>query len=44
VPLLFVLGTVAVVVAGLVAHPVTTLAGMGLTLVGLPVYWLRRRS
>jgi basic amino acid/polyamine antiporter, APA family len=44
VPLLFVLGTVAVVVAGLVAHPVTTLAGMGLTLVGLPVYWLRVRS
>ena len=44
VPLLFVLGTVAVVVAGLAAHPSTTLAGMGLTLVGVPVYWLRRRS
>jgi len=44
VPLLFVLGTIAVVIAGLVAHPGTTLAGMGLTLVGVPVYWLRVRS
>jgi hypothetical protein len=37
-PLVFVLGTVAVVAAGLEAHPVTTLAGMGLTLLGGPIY------
>lgn len=44
VPLVFIGGTVAVVVSGLVAHPWSTLAGMGLTLVGVPVYWVWRRA
>jgi len=46
VPLCFVLGTVAVVVSSLVQHPLTTLAGIALTLAGLPLYLLfkHRRS
>jgi basic amino acid/polyamine antiporter, APA family len=40
VPLVFVAGTLWVVGSALVAHPVTTLAGVGLTLLGLPVYWV----
>lgn len=44
VPLLFILATVAVVVSALVAQPVTTLAGIALTLLGVPVYLLRRAA
>ena len=42
VPIIFVVGTLAVFVSGLVAHPATTLAGVGLTLLGVPIYWLRQ--
>ena len=42
VPLVFVLGTLAVFASGLVAHPMTTLAGAALTLLGVPIYWFRR--
>jgi len=41
VPLVFVVGTLAVFASGLVAHPGTTLAGAALTLLGVPIYWLR---
>jgi amino acid transporter len=44
VPLVFVAGTLWVMGSALVAHPVTTLAGIGLTLLGLPVYWVRKRA
>jgi amino acid transporter len=44
VPLVFVAGTLWVVVSALVARPATTLAGIGLTLLGIPVYLLRRRA
>jgi amino acid transporter len=44
VPLVFVAGTLWVIGSALVAHPATTLAGIGLTLVGVPVYLLRRRA
>ena len=42
VPLIFVGGTLWVVGSALVARPVTTLAGIALTLMGLPVYALWR--
>jgi basic amino acid/polyamine antiporter, APA family len=38
VPLVFIAGTLAVVGSALVQHPWTTLAGIGLTLLGVPVY------
>jgi len=44
VPLIFIAGTLWVVGSALVARPVTTLGGIALTLVGLPVYALWRRA
>ena len=44
VPLIFVGATLWVVGSALVARPVTTLAGIALTLAGLPVYALWRRT
>lgn len=44
VPLIFVVATIWVVGSALVAQPGTTMAGIGLTLVGVPIYWLRRRG
>ena len=44
VPLVFIAGTVLVVGTALVEHPVTTLAGVGLTLIGIPLYLLRRSA
>ena len=44
VPLTFVAGTLWVVGSALVARPLTTLAGIALTLAGLPVYALWRRA
>src|SRR5690606_28964599 len=42
VPLVFVVGTVWIVGSALIAQPAPTLAGIGLTLLGAPMYWLRR--
>lgn len=42
-PLVFVAGTMAVIASALVARPLTTLAGIGLTLLGVPVYLVWRR-
>ena len=44
VPLVFFGGTVWVIGSGLLANPVSTLAGMGLTLLGVPVYWIWKRA
>jgi APA family basic amino acid/polyamine antiporter len=46
VPLIFIAGTSWVVGSALVARPATTLGGIALTLVGVPVYllWRRKRS
>jgi amino acid transporter len=44
VPLVFFGGTVWVIGSGLLANPVSTLAGMGLTLLGVPVYWMWKRA
>ena len=44
VPLVFIGGTLLVVGTALVEHPVTTLAGIGLTLLGVPLYLLRRSA
>jgi amino acid transporter len=44
VPLVFITGTLWVVGSALVAQPGTTLASAGLTLLGLPIYWFRRRA
>ena len=44
VPLVFIGGTLWVVGSALVARPVTTLGGIALTLIGLPVYALWRRA
>ncbi len=44
VPLIFIAGTSWVVISALVARPASTLAGMGLTLLGVPVYLLWRRA
>ncbi len=44
VPLVFIAGTLAVVTSALVQHPVTTLAGIGLTLLGVPIYLIRRAA
>jgi basic amino acid/polyamine antiporter, APA family len=38
VPIIFIAGTLWVVGSALVARPVTTLAGIGMTLLGVPVY------
>lgn len=45
VPLIFIAGTIWVVGSALVARPATTLAGIGLTFLGIPVYliWQRLR-
>jgi APA family basic amino acid/polyamine antiporter len=43
VPLVFFVGVLVIVISALVQHPMTTLAGIGLTLLGVPVYLLRRR-
>ena len=44
VPLLFVAGTAWVIGSALVATPVSTLVGMGLTLLGIPAYFLWKRA
>jgi APA family basic amino acid/polyamine antiporter len=44
VPLVFFAGTVWVIGSALLANPVSTLAGMGLTLLGIPVYWMWKRA
>ncbi|HEX7336045.1 MAG TPA: amino acid permease [Gemmatimonadales bacterium] len=44
VPLVFIAGTLLVVGTALVEHPVTTLAGIGLTLLGVPIYLVRRAA
>jgi amino acid transporter len=44
VPVIFVAGTFWVVGSALLARPLTTLAGIALTLAGIPVYLLRRRA
>lgn len=44
VPLVFITGTLAVVGAALVEQPGTTLAGIGLTLLGVPVYLVHRAA
>jgi basic amino acid/polyamine antiporter, APA family len=44
VPLVFVAATVWVVGSALVARPLTTLAGIGFTLLGVPVYLLWKRT
>ena len=46
VPLVFVAGTLWVMGSALLARPITTLAGIGLTLLGVPVYlvWRARRG
>ena len=44
VPLVFIAGTLAVVGSALWEHPGTTLAGIGLTLLGVPVYLIRRSA
>jgi hypothetical protein len=43
VPFIFIGGTLWVVGSALIARPVTTLGGIVLTLIGLPVYALWRR-
>ena len=44
VPLVFIVGTLWVVASALLAQPATTLAGAGLTLLGVPIYLFRRRA
>jgi basic amino acid/polyamine antiporter, APA family len=44
VPLVFIAGTLLVVTTALVEHPTTTLAGIGLTLLGVPVYLVWRAA
>jgi APA family basic amino acid/polyamine antiporter len=45
VPLIFIVTMAAILVNTLFARPVESLAGLGLTLVGIPVYYhWRRRS
>ena len=43
VPLVFIAGTLLVVGTALMERPVTTLVGIGLTLLGVPLYLWRRR-
>jgi amino acid transporter len=44
VPLVFIIGTLLVVGSALIVHPGTTLAGIGLTLLGLPIYAIWRAA
>lgn len=44
VPLTFIAGTLLVVISALIENPGTTLAGVGLTLLGIPVYLVRKMS
>jgi APA family basic amino acid/polyamine antiporter len=43
IPLVFIAGTIWVVASAVVAQPMTTLMGIAVTLLGIPVYLLRRR-
>jgi APA family basic amino acid/polyamine antiporter len=43
VPLVFVIGSAAFVLNTLMERPVESLAGLGLLVIGLPVYWLSRK-
>ena len=42
VPLVFIAGTLLVVTTALVERPITTFVGIGLTLLGIPLYLLQR--
>jgi APA family basic amino acid/polyamine antiporter len=42
VPLVFLAGVLVILVSALVQHPGSTLAGMGMTLLGVPIYLARR--
>jgi amino acid transporter len=44
VPLVFVAGTIWVIGSALIADPLTTLAGTGLTLLGVPIYRFWKRA
>lgn len=43
VPIVFVIGSAAFVLNTLMERPVESLAGLGLLVIGLPVYWLSRK-
>ena len=43
VPLVFIAATLLVVGSAIVAHPTATVGSVGLMLLGVPVYWLRKR-
>ena len=43
-PIVFVLGSVAFVLNTLIERPVESLAGLGLLVLGLPVYWYWQRQ
>ena len=43
VPVVFVVATIGVMASALVADPLATLAGIGVTLLGVPGYWAWRR-
>ena len=43
VPLVFIIGSAAFVLNTLLERPVESLAGLGLLVMGLPVYWLSRK-
>jgi APA family basic amino acid/polyamine antiporter len=43
VPLIFVVGSAAFVLNTLIERPVESLAGLGLLVLGLPVYWFSRK-
>ena len=43
VPLVFIIGSAAFVLNTLLERPVESLAGLGLLVIGLPVYWLSRK-
>jgi len=44
VPLVFVAASLALMISALVLHPVSTAVGLGLTLLGIPVYLARGRK
>jgi APA family basic amino acid/polyamine antiporter len=44
VPIIFIAGTLWIVGSALVARPLTTLAGIAFTLLGIPVYLVWKRA
>jgi APA family basic amino acid/polyamine antiporter len=44
VPIIFIVASVALILNAMYRHPISTATSLGITLIGLPVYWVWRKS